>query len=162
MRWWQTVSLVILAGVMALLRYWRFDFDQNFGYLDFQLYYQSLHDLVGGKIIYRDFYWEYGILYLGLGLPLFLLLQKSFLSTVLIRIFLFPALGFWVSWLNGRFIKHLRSLLFTGSGWQVKKLQRIFTFIYVSMLKVFILTAPAASFSPVWIERETGICIWCR
>jgi len=42
--------------------------------LDPQLYWQSLSDFAVGKIIYRDFYWEYGFLYLALGLPFFLLL----------------------------------------------------------------------------------------
>ena len=48
-----------------------------FGYFDQQLLWDSLTKFSQGKVIYRDFYFEYGTLYLILGWPIFLFFWQN-------------------------------------------------------------------------------------
>ena len=93
-------GLFFLASL--LLNFFSFDWGKNFGYLDFQLYWQNLQDLALGKMIYRDFFWEYGFLYLALGMPFFLLWGKTFFGSILIRLLFFPLMALLLSFLLGK------------------------------------------------------------
>ncbi|MCJ7793096.1 MAG: hypothetical protein MUP45_03905 [Candidatus Marinimicrobia bacterium] len=102
---WLKIGLLIfflLFFASLLLNYFSFDWGKNFGYLDHQLYWQNLQDLATGKVIYRDFFWEYGFLYLALGLPFFLLGGKTFLGSTLVRLLVFPLMAFFLSFLLGK------------------------------------------------------------
>lgn len=73
--------LVSFLYVLSILFYYiSFNADSMFGYLDYQIHWQSQYDLVAGKILYRDFYWEYGFLMLFLRLPFFFIFSKTFYS----------------------------------------------------------------------------------
>ena len=107
------LSIIFLYLTNLLFHYFYFDFDKSFGYLDYQLFWQNLSNLAAGKIIYRDFFWEYGILYLAIGLPFFLLLKKTFLASVLIRLIILPVIGICLSFLLAKeFLKKTLLLLF--------------------------------------------------
>ncbi len=107
------LSIILLYLINLLFNYFYFDFDKNFGYLDYQLFWQNLSNLADGKIIYRDFFWEYGILYLIIGLPFFLLLKKTFLASIFIRLIILPVVGICLSFLLAKeFLKKIFLLLF--------------------------------------------------
>ena len=107
------LSIIFLYLTDLLFHYFYFDFDKNFGYLDYQLFWQNLSNLAAGKIIYRDFFWEYGILYLLAGLPFFLLLKKTFLSSIIIKLIILPVVGICLSFLLAKeFLKKTLLLLF--------------------------------------------------
>lgn len=97
-----TVVFVFLNILFLISNYSHFDFDQQLGYLDPQLFWQSLGDFSQGKIIYKDLYWEYGFLYLVIGWLPFVWLGKTFFASVLIRLFLFPLIAISISFLIGR------------------------------------------------------------
>jgi len=102
---WLKIGFLIfflLFFASLLLNYSSFDWEKNFGYLDHQLYWQNLQDLATGKVIYRDFFWEYGFLYLALGLPFFLLGGKTFFGSTLVRLLIFPLMALLFSFLLGR------------------------------------------------------------
>ena len=104
---------LVLAYVLAFLyfSFTKFDYDYNFGYLDHQLYWESMHRLLDGQIFYRDFYWEYGPLYLIYSLPLFVLFQKSFTGYVFIRTVFLPLTGFLLAYIMGKQLLKGRYLL---------------------------------------------------
>jgi len=85
-----------------LLRYIKFDYNYNFGYLDHQLYWEALHRLLNGQVFYRDFYWEYGPLYLIYSLPLFVLLKQTFGAYIFIRLIFLPLTGIVLAFFLGR------------------------------------------------------------
>lgn len=53
-----TVFLVLFYLTSLVLQFLSFNFDSNLGYLDPQLFWQGLSDLLSGKVIYRNFYWS--------------------------------------------------------------------------------------------------------
>lgn len=107
--------LLILLGLLYLLsltlQYINFNFNEKFGYLDQQLFWQGLSDLSSGKVIYRDFYWEYGILYLLIGLPFFILFGKTFFIASIIRFYIFPTISIILSFFIGKQVFNKKALL---------------------------------------------------
>jgi hypothetical protein len=93
------LSLFTLQLILALIKLTAFNYHDLFGYLDYQLYWQNLNDFSLGKLIYRDFYWEYGWLYLALGQIPFILLGKTFQAMMLIRLILVPVISIGLSYL---------------------------------------------------------------
>ncbi|MFA6981614.1 MAG: hypothetical protein WC243_01145 [Patescibacteria group bacterium] len=67
--------------------------NQKFNYLDDQLFFEALHRFSHGEIIYKDFYWEYGLLYLLIGLPIFLIGGKTFYISNVIGYAVMPLLS---------------------------------------------------------------------
>lgn len=113
-------SAIVLIYVISLclLRFFKFDYNSEFGYLDHQLYWEALHRLLDGQFIYRDFYWEYGPLYLIYSLPFFVLLGKTFKAYVFIRMVILPLTGFLLSYFVGRELlkgKYLVLFLFVSA-----------------------------------------------
>ena len=105
--------LIIVYGIKIVSQYLSFDQLRNLGYLDFQQYWQSLSDFATGKIIYRDFLWEYGALYLIIGQPIFLLLGKTFASSIAVRYLVLPVISVVLSFLIGKqFLKRRFLFLF--------------------------------------------------
>ena len=93
---------IIYTVSFALLRYFKFDYNYNFGYLDHQLYWEALHRLLDGQVLYKDFYWEYGPLYLIYSLPIFVLLNKTFSAYIFVRFIIIPITGVVVAYFLGK------------------------------------------------------------
>jgi len=96
------IILATYATSFMLLRYFKFDYNYNFGYLDHQLYWGALHRLLDGQVAYKDFYWEYGPLYLFYSLPLFVLMKKTFSAYVFIRHIFLPLTGLILAYFLGK------------------------------------------------------------
>ena len=96
------VVFLVYSISFMLLRYFKFDYHYNFGYLDHQLYWEALHRLLDGQVFYKDFYWEYGPLYLLYSLPLFIALKKTFSAYIFIRLIFLPLTGLIIAYFLGR------------------------------------------------------------
>jgi len=96
------ITLLTYTISFLLLRYIKFDYNYNFGYLDHQLYWEALHRLLNGQVFYRDFYWEYGPLYLLYSLPLFVVLKQTFGAYIFIRLIFLPLTGIVLAFFLGR------------------------------------------------------------
>ena len=105
------ILLMLFYLIFLIFRFLNFDFNSQLGYLDLQLYWQGLADLSAGKVIYRDFYWEYGFLYLLIGMPFFILLNKTFFASIFIRVIILPSISIFLSFLLGKELLNKKSLI---------------------------------------------------
>lgn len=102
--------MLLYLGVLVL-NFLNFDVNFYFGYLDYQDHWQGVADLLSGKLIYRNFYWEYGVLMLLLRVPVHLLLGGTFLSTMVNDFIVLPFIGIVLSIVLGRQILNKKGLL---------------------------------------------------
>jgi len=112
------VAFLTYIVPFVILRYIKFDYNYNFGYLDHQLYWEVLHRLLDGQVLYKDFYWEYGPLYLLYSLPLFVVMNKTFSAYVFIRLIFLPITGLVLAYFLGKELLRSRYLvlfLFIGA-----------------------------------------------
>lgn len=65
----------------------------EFSYLDNQIYWESLYRLSLGQVLYKDFFWEYGIYYLLIGMPTYLLFGKTYLAYMITRLIFIPIIA---------------------------------------------------------------------
>lgn len=105
------VAVCLLYFFDLFFHFFTFDADRMFGYLDYQSHWQSLYDLVDGKVLYRDFYWEYGFLTLFLRLPFFLLFGKTFFGLFFSNFVFLPLLGIGLSYAIGKQYLNKKSLI---------------------------------------------------
>jgi len=99
------ILLFVLALIVILIQYFNFlhfEVDQQFGYLDPQLYWKSLTDFSNGKVLYRDLFYSYGHLNLLLRLPIFLIMGKTFLGSVVGSYIFLPILALILSIIIGK------------------------------------------------------------
>lgn len=78
------------------------DLNFSFGYLDHQLYWQTLLDFSAGKPLYKNIFWEYSLLPILIRLPFFLLLQKTFFASTAINLVILPIIGIILSFYIGK------------------------------------------------------------
>ncbi len=108
-------TLFIVLGILYALHliyyYVSFDTDRMFGYLDYQIHWQSQYNLIAGKLLYRDFYWEYGFLPIFLRLPFFFLFGKTFYSNFFNNFVFLPVLGVIISYYIGKQYLNKKALL---------------------------------------------------
>lgn len=106
-----SIAVIILYLFDLLFHYFTFDADRMFGYLDYQSHWQSLYDLLDGKVLYRDFYWEYGFLTLFLRLPFLLLFGKTFYGLFFSNFIFLPLLGIALSYTIAKQYLNKKSLI---------------------------------------------------
>ncbi len=105
------ILVILLSLIIPFRRYLYFDFNHQLGYLDPHLYWQSLSDFAAKKVIYRDFYWEYGLLYLAIGLPFFIIWGKTFLASIIISNLFIPLISVLLSLLVGKALLKKKPLI---------------------------------------------------
>ncbi len=108
------VLFLFLYGLKIYLSYIHFDFDYSFGYLDHQLYWQTLLDFLEGKALYKNIFWEYSLLPILIRIPFFLLFQKSFFATVVINLIILPIIGIILSFYIGKQLLGKKALYLYG------------------------------------------------
>lgn len=106
--------LLFLYGLKIFLSYKNFDFDFSFGYLDHQLYWQTLLDFLEGKALYKNVFWEYSLLPILIRIPFFLILQKSFFANIFINLVIIPIIGIALSFYTGRQLLRGKALFLFG------------------------------------------------
>ncbi|MBM4402096.1 MAG: hypothetical protein FJ044_02530 [Candidatus Cloacimonetes bacterium] len=102
---WLKIGLAIVVLVclkVAVNKFLNFDYDQWLGYLDHQTYWQGLYSFAQGQVNFRDFIYEYGIFYLLVGLPLFVIMGKTFYASTLLMYVILPIITLVLSFLIGR------------------------------------------------------------
>jgi hypothetical protein len=97
---------------MIFTAYKNFDLNIQIGYLDNQIFWEGMKRLSYGEVIYKDFYWEYGLLYLLYGLPAFILLGQGIKAYLIIRFFLFPITNMALLYFIGKQFLKAKWLLF--------------------------------------------------
>ncbi len=106
--------LFFLYCLKIFLSYINLDFDSSFGYLDHQLYWQTLLDFLQGKALYKNIFWEYSLLPILIRLPFFILLQKSFFASTFINLVIIPIIGIILSFYIGKQLLGKKALLLFG------------------------------------------------
>lgn len=106
------IFFIMIALFMLVSRVITFDWSRWFGYLDHNFYWQGLYHFTNGGINFRDFTYEYGNLYLVTGLPIFLILGKTFLASNLNMYIFIPALSIILTILIGSQVLRGWPLLF--------------------------------------------------
>lgn len=96
------LGLFILYVLNFLRPFFVNDFRMSFNYFDETSYWESLESFLHGEVIYRDYIWDYGILYVVLGIPFYLILGKSFFAVYFVRYVVFGALGIGLSYFVAR------------------------------------------------------------
>jgi hypothetical protein len=87
------IFILIACIYRIYLDYAALDKKYFFGYMDYQHYWNSWTSLANGGVLYKNFFWEYGILYLLIGLPFFILLGKSFFACIFTMLIIMPLIG---------------------------------------------------------------------
>lgn len=105
------IGIFLLYAVDLIFQYLNVDLNFSFGYLDQQAHWQSMHDLIRGNVIYRDFIWEYGIFMLIIRLPIYILLGQTYLANLVNNYFFLPALGIALSFVLAKQYVDKKSLI---------------------------------------------------
>ncbi len=103
--------VALLYAIDLIFNYLNVDLNFSFGYLDQQAHWQSVHDLWSGKVIYKDFIWEYGILMLIVRLPIFLIFGQNYLSNLVNNYFFLPVLGIALSYMTAKEYLNKKSII---------------------------------------------------
>ncbi len=104
-------GIFLLYTIDLIFSYLNIDLNFSFGYLDQQAHWQSTHDLWVGKVIYRDFIWEYGVFMLLVRLPIFLIFGQNYLSNLINNYFFLPALGIGLGFLTAKEFSNKKTLI---------------------------------------------------
>jgi hypothetical protein len=88
------LGFILITSIYRIyLDFKTLNLDFLFGYVDYQHYWSSWSSLVSGGVLYKDFFWEYGFLYLAVGLPFFVILGKSFFASIFTMLIIMPIIG---------------------------------------------------------------------
>jgi hypothetical protein len=112
--WWLWVTVLFLLNLSKILSpFIKGDFTYVLNFNDDATFWNSLDSFIHGKVIYRDYIWDYGLLYVILASPFYLLFNQSFLSVILIKEIFFPLLSIIISIVIGKlFFKNYKLLFF--------------------------------------------------
>lgn len=94
--------VLILSFAVILIRFLSYDYDKNFGYMDPQSFWQNTTDFVNGKVIYKDYFSEYGIFGLILRAPIHILMKGTFFSSIVNNYLFIPLLALILSFMIGK------------------------------------------------------------
>ncbi|MFA6518920.1 MAG: hypothetical protein WCV93_04725 [Candidatus Shapirobacteria bacterium] len=96
-----SIIVVIFSVGLIVISYLNFDYSQTFGYMDPQSFWQNTNELVKGKILYRDFFSEYGIFGLIIRAPIHLIFNGTFQSSIINNYLFLPLFSLFISLIIG-------------------------------------------------------------